>query len=297
MEFSEQIIRQVLEIRDEKRISYAELAELFYQDRSLADSLRSAARTYKRKNNIHTILDPIGKLFGDAKYIPEKPTLVIGDTHAPYQNKQVLLQAFNIAKKRGIKQLVHAGDLINADSYNSQAKGEQTTPIETDIAHARSILYTAISYGFSIWVIPGNHDIYYTKKTDISFQRFICEVVLDRRYTDKTHTTEYDYMYYGETAIIGHLSSGYDPTPGKVAANIADKYNRHALVGHDHLRGAIKGQSGKWGISIGAMFVPDSFWYKSRSYNTFPHTMVGFCIIDDNKIYQYDSYLNETIYE
>ena len=297
MEFTEDILLQVLNLRDQKRISYADLAEQFYGDRSLGDSLRSATRAYKRRNSIHTILDPIGKLFGDTRTVPEKPTLVIGDTHCPYQNKKVLLQAFDMARKRGVTQLIHVGDLVDAASYNSQAKGEQVTPIETDIAHARSILYTAYSMGFETWIVPGNHDMYYTKKTDISFSRFICEIVLDKRYNDGFHTTEFDYVYYGDFAILGHLSSGYDPNPGKVAANISDKYDRHALIGHDHLFGAMRGNRGKWGVSIGGMFVPDSFWYKARSYNTFPASMIGFAILEHGRIYHYDSYLNEYIYE
>lgn len=294
--FSDNIIQKVLELRDEKRISYAELAELFFQDRSLGDALRAAVRAYKRKYSIHTILDPVGKLFGDALIVDTEPTLVITDTHAPYQNKALLMKAFHLAKEQGIKQLIHAGDLIDAASYNSQAKGEVVTPIQTDIEHARSILYTAISMGFKLKLVPGNHDTYYTKKTDITFARFIREIVLDNKYTAKVETTDYDYLYYGNFAIIGHLSSGYDMMPGKVAANIADKYNMHALVGHDHLRGMMLGNSGKFGISIGAMFVPDSFWYKTRSYNIFPHSQLGFCIIKDGVIAHYDDTLQERIY-
>ena len=293
MEFTEDILLQVLNLRDQKRISYADLAEQFYGDRSLGDSLRSATRAYKRRNSIHTILDPIGKLFGDTRTVQEKPTLVIGDTHCPYQNKKVLLQAFDMARKRGVTQLIHVGDLVDAASYNSQAKGEQVTPIETDIAHARSILYTAYSMGFETWIVPGNHDMYYTKKTDISFSRFICEIVLDKRYNDCFHTTEFDYVYYGDFAILGHLSSGYDPTPGKVAAAIAQKYDKHALVGHDHLRGFMQADNGKFGISIGAAFQIGSFWYKERSYNTFPHSMLGFVIIENRHIWQYNEELRE----
>ncbi len=296
MEFSDDIIRQVLELRDEKRISYADLAEHFFKDRAIGDKLRAAVRTYKRKHSIHTILDPVGKLFGDALTIHTEPTLVITDTHAPYQNKALLMKAFHIAKNRGIKQLIHAGDLIDAASYNSQAKGEVVTPIQTDIEHARSILYTAISFGFKLKLVPGNHDSYYLKKTDITFARFIRETVLDNRYVDKVETTDYDYLFYGDFAIIGHLSSGYDMIPGKVAANIADKYDMHALVGHDHLRGMMLGNSGKFGISIGAMFVPDSFWYKTRSYNIFPHSQLGFCIIQDGVISHFDDTLEERKY-
>lgn len=300
MNIDEKIIAQTITMRDQsqiKRLSYADIAEQLLGDRSLSEKLRSAVRSYKRRNSIHTILDPIDKLFGETVIVPELPTLIIGDTHCPYQNKDLLVAAFNLAKKRGIKQLIHAGDLIDAASYNSQAKGETVSPIETDIIHARSILYTAYSYDFKTWLVPGNHDLYYIKKTDISFQEFIHSVVLQEKYTRVFTTTEYDYLYYGNFALVGHLSSGYDMTPGKIAASIADKYNKHALVGHDHLCGAMQGSKGKWGLSIGGMFIPDSFWYKSRSYNTFPQSMVGFCIIENGKIYQYDENLNERIYE
>ncbi len=297
MEFSERTLQQALALREGKRLTYAAIAEQLFHDKSQADRLRSALRTYKKVNDIHTILDPVGKLFGEALTIPYQPTLIISDTHAPYQNKELLMKAFGMAQSLGIKQLIHGGDLIDAASYNSQAKGEVNTPIDTDIEHARSILYAATNYFNQIILVPGNHDYYYLKKADINFGRFIREMVLLERYGHKFTTTEYDYLYLDNFAVIGHLSSGYDMTPGKVAANIAMKYGMHALVGHDHLRGAMIAPNGKWGLSIGGMFMPGSFWYKMRSYNTFPDSMLGFVIIRDNKIYQYDDVLHETVYE
>lgn len=295
MEFKEEELAEIASVRDQTRLSYGELAQQFYGDKSLGDNLRSAMRVYKRNHEQHRINDPVGKLFGDTLKIPAIPTLVIADTHAPYQNKDMLMAAFNLAKKRGVTQLVHAGDLIDAASYNSQAKHETVTPIETDIAHARSILYTAQSFFPNIKMVPGNHDFYYIKKTDMSFERFIKEVVLEHKYTHKFETTEFDYLFYDDFAVIGHLSSGYDVTPGKVAANIAQKYERHSFVGHDHLHGYMEAENGKLGISIGAMFMPGSFAYKSKAYNTFPHSQLGFAIIQDKKISLFDANLNEKI--
>lgn len=245
----------------------------------------------------YTIKEPLPKLFGDAITLVDEPTLIISDTHAPYQNKTLLMAAFNLAKARNVKQMIHAGDLIDGASYNTQAKNEIVPAIETEIEHARSILYTAKRFFERPVIIPGNHDAYYFKKEKITFQHFINTVVLDGKYTKSFLTTDYDYVFLGEFAIIGHLTNGYDMTAGRVAANLAIKYNRHALVGHDHLAGALQAENGKWGISIGASFVPGSFAYKARSYNTFPHSQLGFVIIADGKISHFDEQLNERIYE
>lgn len=246
---------------------------------------------------MHTIKEPLPKLFGDAITIVDIPTLIIADTHAPYQNKALLMSAFNISKQRNIKQLIHAGDIIDGASYNTQAKNEIVPPIETEIEHARSILYTARRYFDTIVLIPGNHDAYYFKKEKITFHQFVYDILLLNKYMKQFLVTDYDYVYYGDFAIVGHLTNGYDMVAGKVAANLAVKYNRHALVGHDHLSGAIQAENGKYGISIGAMFVPGSFAYKARSYNTFPHSQLGFVIIADGKISHFDEHLNERIYE
>ncbi len=243
----------------------------------------------------YTIKEPIPKLFGDALTIPEEPTLIISDTHAPYQNKRLLMAAFEIARERHVQQFVHAGDLIDGASYNTQAKNEIVPPIETEIEHARSILYTAKRFFERPFLIPGNHDMYYTKKEKITFQHFINTVVLAGKYQKSFVITDYDYIYYGDFAVIGHLTNGYDMVAGKVAANLAVKYNRHALVGHDHLHGHMQAENGKMGISIGASFVPGSFAYKARSYNTFPHSQLGFVIIQDRKISLFDGDLNEKV--
>lgn len=246
---------------------------------------------------LNTMLDPIARLFSDPITLSNESILIVSDTHAPYQNKVLLTAAFSIAQERGITTLVHAGDLIDGGSYNTQAKYENVPTIETEIMHAQSILYTAARYFKKIAILPGNHDAYYFKKEKLTFNEFICAVVLEGKYNSKFIITDYDYIYYDDFAIIGHLTNGYDMVAGKVAAQLAVKYERHALVGHDHLFGMQQAENGKYGISIGAMFVPGSFAYKAKSYNTFPHSQLGFAIIQDKRIHHFDVNCNERIYE
>ena len=296
LQLSEMRLDFLLEQRETTRRSYADLAELHLGDRTLGTELRSVLRSYKRTSRA-TMLDPIRKLFADAITLPTEPILVISDTHCPYQNKELLLNAFRIAQERGIKTLVHAGDLIDGAAYNTQAKHEQVPPIELEIEHARSLLYCALSYFDKLYIIPGNHDAHYFHKEKISFTSFIHDVILNGQYTTRVITTDHDFIYYSDFAIIGHLTNGYDMIPGKIATQLAIKYNMHSLVGHDHLFGAIQAENGKYGISIGASFVPGSFSYKAKAYNVFPNTGLGFVIIMDNKIHHFDELLNERIYE
>ena len=249
------------------------------------------------RRKIYSIYDPIGKLFGDPITVPNEPTLIIGDTHAPYQNKKLLVEAIRIAKERRVRQVIHAGDLIDGAAYNVQAKHEAVPPIELEIEHGRSILYALQSHFDTTYIIPGNHDMYYPKKEKLTFYEFINRVILQDKFIGKFVITDYDYMYYGDYAIVGHLSSGYDMIAGKVASQLAVKYNRHALVGHDHLFGVMQAENGLYGVSIGGMFMHGSFAYKAKSYNVFPHSAMGFVIIADNKIHHFDESLNERIYE
>lgn len=235
----------------------------------------------------YKILKSAPILFSAPLILSEEPTLIIADTHCPYQNADLLHKALSIAKKRKVKRLLHAGDLIDGAQYNSQAKNEVIYPIETEIKHAASILDTAAQFFEEMVFIPGNHDGYYLKKEKITFDTFIRKVIADNKYSPQIITTEYDWVKYSNLAIIGHPTA-YSVNAGEIAAQLADKYNMHALIAHDHLQGIADSKKGYKGISIGGMFVHHTFWYKCRAFSLFPESQLGFVIIKDRHIYLYN---------
>jgi len=237
------------------------------------------------KTNI--LLDAMPPLFDKSLTVQAIPTLVISDTHCPYQNKTVLLQAIERAKEAGCKQVIHAGDLIDGADYSTQAKAELHYSIDTELEHAKSLLDVLAKNFNKIICIPGNHDSYYYKKEKITFAQFIKEAVAQHSYTRKLITTEYDYVYYGKYAVIGHPQN-YSPIPGELASQLSEKYKRHCLIGHDHLHGYQLGTNGYYGISIGMMAEYNSFFYKERAYNLFPDSNVGFIIITARNISLYN---------
>jgi hypothetical protein len=281
MNVTDQEIARLISIKQTTRKSYADLADMIYGDRTLASTLRSHMRRYKR------LLLPLPepKLSSPIITAPDVNTLVIADLHAPYQNTSVLQQAIDLAISAGITHVDIAGDIHNFSALSSHSKGEPTTPVETDIQHSRQILSVLQQQFDQIYVMSGNHDEYFTKKRGGTFQDLIYNEVLQGKHQNVIVTND-DYILRGDKWVIGHLSS-YDDTPGILAAKISDLMDRNVAVGHDHISGHSYGRKGYIGISVGAMLTPDRFWYKQRRLSTFPPFMVGFLLIIDGKPYHF----------
>ncbi len=272
-------------IKLKQRQSYADLAESEFGDRSLAVTLRSTLRKYKKAGI--GLPEPEPRLIPPPLSLPYEDALVIGDLHAPYQNSTLLQKAIEVAKSAGIKHVDIAGDLHDFNSLSPLNKNEPTTPTETDIRHSRQIL-TVLANNFElVRVAPGNHDEYWMKKKGGTFQDLIYNEVLLGQLSNQIVATNYDYLLRGDEWLIGHLSS-YDEEAGKLAAKIADLMDRNTLVGHDHLFGYKVSQKGYIGASIGAMLTPDRFWYKARRLNTFPPFGLGFALLIKNKLYMFN---------
>lgn len=282
----------ILEQKEKTRATYAQLAQQHLGDSTLGESLRLTLRGYRRIRE-GVIPEPEKSSVADYIHREQANTLIIADLHAPYHNKPLLEQAIKIAVAAGVTEVDIAGDLHDFNSLSPMSKGETTTPYETDIKSARGII-KALLYHFNIInIISGNHDEYYPKKKGGTFTDLIYNEVLQGNYSERVNASNYDYLLRGNDWIIGHLSS-YDEEPGLIAAKLADKHNRNVLVGHDHVLGYMLSKKGLLGVSIGAMLLPDRFWYKVRRLNTFPDFQLGFSLIIDNKLYLFNDEGNTT---
>lgn len=285
MEINDALSSHLLNIKTTTHVTYAQLAEEHFGDKTLGEPLRLALRKYKRK--IIPLPIPKEQPFDNVLKINTTDALIISDIHAPYQNTALMLEAFSLAKAADIAELDIAGDLHNFSALSTHSKNEFSTDPETDINHARGILTYAVQHFNMITLNPGNHDEYYLRKKSVTFEELIKTAVMQGKYTNQIRTTEYDYFFRGDNWLIGHLSE-YSSIGGEVAANLSDKYNRNVLVGHDHIRGHKMGIHGNIGASIGCMLIPDRFWYKQRRLNLFPPFQPGFALIKDNQLYLFD---------
>ncbi len=283
MELTTQQIEQLIKQKDATRQSYADLAESEFGDRSLAVTLRSTMRKYKRGS----LPAPEPRSMSPLIQTRNTDALIIADLHAPYQNNHLLQQAIDLALAAGIREIDIAGDTHDFNGLSPLSRGEPTTAPETDIQHSRQILITLTHHFERIHMVSGNHDEYWIKKRGGTFQDLIYNEVLQGKHREQVIVSDYDYLLRGDEWVIGHLSS-YDERPGYLAAKIADMMNRNVIVGHDHLFGFHHSAKGYIGVSTGAMLTPDRFWYKVRRLNIFPAFSLGFSLIINNKLYMFN---------
>lgn len=215
-----------------------------------------------------------------------KGTLVIADLHCPYHHEQALQNALALQPE----QIIIAGDLFDFASISRFTKSEQSR-LESDLEIAGLVLLELACIA-PVIIVSGNHDERLVAKLDtaLRFSRVV-SMALNGRVPENTITvSDYDYCYVGDTYVVGHLSQ-YSKDPGKVAAQMARKYQRHCLVGHDHIVG-MQTHNGKpdgkyIGASVGSMTDGSKHWYAQRRLNTFPEWEQGYAYINEYSLNLY----------
>lgn len=255
------------------------------------ESLRS---WYRRQSTI----TPLPKPFNDIMELSQITTLVVSDFHSPFHNPAMLDLAIKAAAHHGAKQIVVAGDLFDFNIISSHPKNDATTRIQSDLYIGGEVLL-ALAECAPVYVTNGNHDERVAKKLDINLPlaSVIHMALAGKTPRHKIEVTEYDYLYIGKSYIAGHLSN-YSKEPGKIAVELANKYQRHVLVGHDHIRGVKLSDNGLlFGISIGGMLMKDRFWYKERRLTVLPEFENGFAVVHESgEISVYDDSGRYTTY-
>jgi predicted phosphodiesterase len=287
------LLSRIFHEKQKTGITYKQLIAKYLDDSITPEQLRLRLRLYKASIMHPQIPEPSDILFDEVIHLPNDHNItIIADLHAPYQNAPLLRQVFRLSEIAGVDELDIAGDLHNFAELSSLTRHEKVVPYTTDIDHSRNMLYTALNFFDTITIDLGNHDEYYLKKKSSTHKELIHDVVLRGHYIDRVNVTEYDYHLRGDSLLIGHLSS-FDETPGNLAAKLANMHNRNVLVGHDHLRGWKLSDDGNYvGFSIGAMLTPSHFWYKQRRLSILPRFQLGFIMIKDGIIYDFDEYGN-----
>lgn len=299
--------------------SWAEMAVMFEYPNG--EALRSAYRRFNRRNEstntlqgvidaMQGIKDSMANMFGSSvEYVKEDTpsfppsipipfdaplqldlvsTLIIADLHCPYHDVSALERAVTTRPA----QIVIAGDLFDFASVSRHGKAEQQSRLESDLETAGLVLLELAKVA-PVYVVSGNHDERLISKLDtaLRFSRIVAMALNGRTPENSITVSDYDYCFIGDSYVIGHLSQ-YSKEPGKVAAQIAAKYNRNCLVGHDHIIGAQTANgkpNGKLiGASIGSMTDHTKHWYAQRRLNTFPEWKTGYALIDAYGMTLYD---------
>lgn len=279
--------------------SWAQLAQQINDVHLTAYTGEALRSWYRRNRTITPTTKPpisIAKPFDETLTLELKQTLVLADLHCPYHDESFITEAL----RQKPEQIIIAGDLLDLDSLSRYSKAHNIARLETELEITGQMVLFLAQYA-PVYITKGNHDARFFDKLDtpLSFARLINAALNGRTPKNPIKTTERDYVLVGDTFIVGHLDK-FSTVAGKLAHGIAQKYNRHALVGHDHLSGVFTGDPNARyiGASIGCCADSSKFWYSERRMNSTPFMTKGYAYIwsieDDFSLYNnnHDVYFN-----
>jgi len=206
----------------------------------------------------------------------DPPVLVISDLHIPYHESKWLDRVLIEAKKRNIKNILIAGDLIDSKRV-AHWRSEDGIKLDEELDYAREII-EEIKEHFSIQVILGNHD---ERLSKLVGREIRTEQLLSRWLDVEVH--RYHQAYIGSTWMVSHPQN-YSKAPAQPALALATKYEMNVAVAHTHQFSIARTLSGKWwAVEIGTCMNSELVEYLHRNLSTHPRHQNGALIIEKDE--------------
>lgn len=210
------------------------------------------------------------RLTGDA--------ISVSDVHVPFWDKRLLSYMLETAKKFVIKQLVINGDWLNMDSFSHWVTGFRgRKETETELLSASYYLVQCLKVFKKIYITSGNHEdrLFKILEGQIPHHTFLKMITDD----DRVIKSDYSYCDLGDTIRIVHPKN-YGDRGGVVPTDLADKYEKHIISGHNHQWGIQVSKNGKWlGIDQGMGGDPEKIEYHQKSITRNRTWQQGFTLI------------------
>ena len=206
--------------------------------------------------------------------------LIMADLHVPYHHEEFIATALQLTLKNyKLNHIIVAGDLFTFDQISKYSKSHNLPKMETELELGGSMLMFLAEHA-PLFITNSNHDARFATKIDVQFslKRLMNAALNGRKPKNKIETTERDYMFLNNDVIVGHLTNA-TAVAGKIAHNIAQKYQRHCLAGHDHITGVYNPRSRYIGASIGCAAEFKKFWYSEKNMTPFKVMQRGYAVV------------------
>jgi predicted phosphodiesterase len=297
---TEEIIKETLRIRAESpRTTFRQIAEQLLGNGDYAAALRKYITDQQRGSEVavitkerRKILDSINakpkrtvaRLPGQyimelskAAHVDTDSALIISDLHCPHVDRAMIEAAVRDAKENKVNTIIIAGDILDGQFTGRHKNPPQyVAPAEVELQYMRNYLKYFEGVFENVYVCPGNHDEWVTNFFEVTFKELVDKVMGEH----KIVVSEFEYITVNKNLVAGHLEE-WNEVPGFLAWKIAKQFNKHAIVGHDHIRGVYSETNlNLVGISMGASLLPSNIYYKNASFNSFPAFQNGYAILE-----------------
>lgn len=302
------LFKAVKNLKDSGNYNWSQIAQMVSHIRRFdnGEALRSWYRRERSKHEgdsstvIATSLVPpaMPMPFEDVLQVnleSDATALVISDVHVPYHNEELISHIINTTlKTKKLAAIIIAGDLFTFDQISKYSKAHNIPRMETELELGGSVLMYLANYA-PLYITNSNHDARFATKIDAHFslKRLMNAALNGRKPANEIITTERDYMFVNNDFIIGHLSNATS-VAGKIAHNVAQKYQRHCLAGHDHITGVFNHRSRYVGASIGCVADHKKFWYSEKGMSPTKFMQQGYALITGNS--EIELYNNKRLY-
>jgi len=198
----------------------------------------------------------------------EGNALVMADCHVPFHDSNWCNRIITYALKRGISQLILAGDFIDWAAFGIYGRLVKVEAHE-EIAAARQF-FEALQGFETVVVILGNHEMRLIRQLDYK----LGAEELTPMFASHPGLVVTDYHWCtlrsgGQNWRISHPKNAH-MKPCSVATRLVAKNSlTHVATGHDHVCGKIKTEDGRhWAVSTGACLMPAKLDYTTMIDNT-----------------------------
>jgi hypothetical protein len=216
---------------------------------------------------------------------------VFSDIHAPLHSEAWIHRGIQTALSVGAKHLIVNGDFIDANTISRHLGGyyRRKGELQDDLDAGEALIELFTNVFETVTFLSGNHCVQRLTKV------FNGELHAERiwkifSYNEQVKITPRSFVQVNSKVIVGHPRS-YSKTRGGLAQKIAQRWQRHVILGHLHHSASTCTLDGNWqAVEVGCMADLPEFEYTTFEINDMPQPMNGFAIVFGDCIVNFDRF-------
>jgi predicted phosphodiesterase len=208
--------------------------------------------------------------------------LVLSDIQAPTVDLDMARLVIPVAERRGINQLLIAGDFINADWLSGYPVLVPLPSAQQEIKAAAYLLEEWLRYFKRIVILPGNHEDRYLKSNAGNLD--MNQLVRLFTASDRVEVSQFDHCWIQSGDHRWFVTHGkhYSINQLVIADQYAQKYQSNVICGHQHHLAAGWDRYKRYMlVDNGGLFSVSKMAYVSMRASKMPGMMAGFTTLRD----------------
>jgi len=222
--------------------------------------------------------------------------VVCGDVHLPTTDYELAEQMLNMARKLELKHLLIVGDLLNFDAFSTHEYLVPPLSFEEEVQVAVHFMARLAEWFDEMVLVLGNHEHRILRRNNGNVSASMLGHVLNAS-AGKLHVSPYAYAVIESGGQVWRATHqrNYSRITGRVADQLAQKYQCNILSFHQHHVGVLRDTWNKYTIvDGGGLHDETKLAYASLVDSTLPRMARGFVLLIDGVAHLVTPYASMT---